>query len=246
VKRLKFAAAGAAMICAALCASAQQAPSVDRILARYVAALGGRDAIMKQTSRHVKGTIEVAGLDGHGTAESFAKAPDKYMATISFPGIGENKRGYDGTTGWASAGADIRELTGEELSSMARAADMYQALDIQKNYPKLTFAGTDDIGGRPAYELDGDPGDGTMRKMYFDTTSGLMVRNVESLTDSGQTTSTLTDIRDYREASGVQYPYTLMQRTTGPDGSITALTIRIAQVETNVPIDDAQFTKPQG
>src|SRR5579864_2626941 len=91
-----------AMLCgltlAAWRAKAKQAadPSVDDILARYVSALGGRAAISKHTTKISKGTLEVVGVTTDGTAESYAKAPNKYFSIINIPGYGEIRRCFDG------------------------------------------------------------------------------------------------------------------------------------------------------
>src|SRR5579864_5990704 len=71
-------------------------PSVDDILARYVTALGGRAAISKHTTKVSKGTLEVVGVTTDGTAESYAKAPNKYFSIINIPGYGEIRRCFDG------------------------------------------------------------------------------------------------------------------------------------------------------
>jgi hypothetical protein len=242
-RKLIFSIAATAICAASLLA--QQTPSVDQILARYVTALGGKDAIQKINSRHVKGTIELDGIPGQGTAESFAKAPNKYAATISFPEMGVTRRGYDGATGWSSDPRGTVDLAGPELSSLARSADMYQALDIQTNYPKLAVKGTEDIAGKPAYLVEGDPGDGGIRQMYFDVASGLMVRNIEHSGTADAPVTVTTDIQDYRDLNGVKYPYLLVQHSAAPEGSSPALTIRITEVHNNDPIDDSVFQKPK-
>jgi hypothetical protein len=224
---------------------AQQTPSIDQILAHYVAALGGRDAILKITSRHVKGTVELEGLADKAAAESFAKAPNKYVATVTFEKIGANRRGFDGSSGWASDPQHgIVDLAGEDLSSFGRSADMFQAINIPKNYPKLTLKGTEDVNGKPAYIILGEPSDGGSRQMDFDVASGLLLRTIDNTGQGGAGVITTTDIQDYRVVSGVQYPYVLVEHLLSPDGTTTVLTIRLTDVQCNVPVDDSVFTKP--
>lgn len=245
----RLGAIGTILACAASFAfalNAQQAPTIDQILAKYVTALGGREAILKQTSRHVKGTATLEGLPAAGTAESYAKAPDKYFATIAFPEFGISKRGCDGQNGWTSDPRNgVQDLTGADLDSMKRLSDMFQALDIRKNYPQLTLLANEDVEGQPAYVIRGALSDGSVRKMYFDVASGLMVRTVESTNTPDGEVAISVDYSDYREAGGVKYPYTVVNRTKAPDGSASTITIRLAEVQTNVPVDDAVFKKPQ-
>ena len=108
-------------------------PTVNDILARYVTALGGRAAISKISSRVSKGTFEIVGVEAQGTAESYAKAPNKYLSIITLPGYGEIRRCFrrsdrlarDPETGLAA-------LVGQDLSSTRRSSDIYQAIELSE------------------------------------------------------------------------------------------------------------------
>ncbi len=220
-----------------------QTPTVASVLERYVNAIGGREAIQKATSRVSKGTIEVAGLNGVGIAESYAKAPNKYLTVIQLPGVGEFRRGFDGAVGWMSDPDPKRGLTdmsGEDLSSMRRAAEFYQAIKLAEVYPNMKLVGQQNVGGRPAYEIDTDPGDGTLRRMYFDVETGLMARGDEELDTARGRESTLSYFEDYRDVQGVKHPFTIRQI----QGDTTA-TIHLTQIIANQPVDDAVFAKPK-
>jgi hypothetical protein len=215
-------------------------PSVNDILNRYVNALGGRDAISKLTSRISKGTLEVSGMDGVGTALSYAKAPNKYCSIITFPGYGEAKQGFDGQTGWSKApDTGIVEMTGQELGSEKRGSDFYLALRIPDLYPKLTMKGQEDVGGFPAYLIEADPGDGSLRRLYFDVSSGLMVRSDDEHDSTDARDVAQTFLSDYREVEGVKLPFTVRQIH-----GQTTFTVKLNDVRMNQPIDDAIFAKP--
>ena len=233
------------LLCAALvvCGAPRaqnSAPGVPDILNRYINALGGHDAIAKLTSRISKGALEVSGMDGIGTAESYAKAPDKYCSIITFPGYGEAKQGYDGKIGWSKApDTGIVEMTGQELGSEKRGSDFYLALRIPDLYPKLTLKGQEEIGGFPAYVIEADPGDGALRRMYFDLSSGLMVRSDEEHDSPDGRDVAQTFLSDYREVDGVKLPFAVRQ-THGA----TTFIVKLNDVRMNQPIDDSIFAKP--
>jgi zinc protease len=225
-----------------------QTPTVNSILEHYVNALGGRDAIQRMKTRIAKGTIEVTGVPAVGSAEAFAKAPNKYATVIQFPPVKqsdatipgfETKRGFDGTTGWVSDPNGLRDVTGQELAAMKRDSDFYDALTIIQLYPKLTLQGTQNVATRPAYEIDADPGDGSLRRMYFDVESGLLVRNDEEMDTPNGRESTLSYIEDYRDVEGMKHPFTV--REIHGDQTIT---VHIIQIIVNQPIEDATFVKP--
>lgn len=216
-----------------------QTPTVASILDHYVTALGGRDVIQRMTTRVAKGTIEVSTLPEVGTAEAYAKAPNKYATVVQFPKIGESKRGFDGTSGWVSDPGGLRDIAGEELSVMRRDSEFYDSLKIAQLYPKLTLKGIQNVAMRPAYEIDADPGDGSLRRMYFDVETGLIVRNDEELDTLNGRESTLVYLEDYRDVEGMKHPFTIRQI----HGEQT-ITVHVVQILINQPIDDAKFVKP--
>jgi zinc protease len=215
-------------------------PTVDDILARFVTALGGRAAISKHTTRTSKGTLEVVGVTTDGTAESYAKAPNKYISIINIPDYGQIRRCFDGQSGWIS-GPDtgVQALAGQDLISTRRDANFYQSLDLKKLYPQMSLKEKEDVSGFPAYVVEANSGDGTVRRMYFDVSSGLLVRNDE-ITDTPQARDLVQSfLEDYREVEGVKQPYTVRQI----HGKITFI-VRLTDVKMDQPIDDAIFAKP--
>ncbi len=222
-------------------AAAQSAsPSVDDILTRYIAALGGRAAISKHTTRISKGTLELVGVTLDGTAESYSKAPNKYLSIINIPGYGEVRRCFDGQSGWIS-GPDnpIQPLAGQELSSTKRDAIFYQSLELKKTYPQMTVKGKEDVGTWPAYVIEGSSSDGAVRHMYFDVSSGLLIRTDEE-SDSPQGRDTIQFFfEDYRDVDGVKQPFTVRQ----VHGKVSFI-VRLTDVKWDAPIDDAKFAKP--
>jgi hypothetical protein len=230
-------------LCIVACGAAKPQTStatVNDILARYVSALGGRAAISRVTTRQSKGTFEIVGVDEKGTAESFAKAPNKYLSIINVPGYGEIRRCYDGALGWLKGPeTGLVSLAGQELSSERRSADIYQALNLATLYPQMTLKGQQDVDGWPTNLIEARPGDGTIRRLYFDASSGLLIRSDEELPTAEGSDITESYLTDYRDVEGMKVAFTVRQvhgRTT--------LIVRLAEVRVNQPIEDAVFTKP--
>ena len=61
-----------------------QAPAADAVIEKYLAAMGGRDALSKLTSRRATGTVlfNAQGNDINGTYEVSTKAPNKVRVQI--------------------------------------------------------------------------------------------------------------------------------------------------------------------
>ncbi len=215
-------------------------PTVDQILEKYVAALGGKAAIQKLNSRVGKGTFEAPDQNASGTFETYAKAPNKTASVVDVPGFGQFLQGFDGSTGWAVApGAGARTMEGQELSSASRSAEFYQAIKLRELYPKLTLKGKEKVGSHETYVVEGEPGDGTLRRIYFDTSTWLIVRSdIERDTPQGRATFE-SDLDDYRAVDDVKVPFSIRQVTPQ-----LTLFLKFEEIHHNVPIEDSKFAPP--
>jgi hypothetical protein len=97
-------------------------------------------------------------------------------------------------------------------------------------------AGVDD---RELTVLQGTTPARTSVKLYFDPTSGLLVRMVRYTNLPVGFIPTEIDYADYRDVSGIKVPFRVTK--TWVDGrSVTELN----SIQLNVPIDAAKFAKP--
>src|SRR5207249_10127604 len=90
----------AASIDATKLSSGDAKKKADEVLAGYVAALGGRAALEKISSRVGKGNFEVSGIAMSGPVETYAKAPNLMLMVLQMPGQETFKDGFDGRVGW--------------------------------------------------------------------------------------------------------------------------------------------------
>jgi carboxyl-terminal processing protease len=207
---------------------ASDAPAVERILEKYVAARGGRDALEKLSSRVTRGKAEITSMNLNGTVELYEKAPNKAITNINVPGLGLMQRGFDGTKGWwqDSMRGYIR-IFGYGLTDMRREANFYKDLKLKELYSQLVFDGTEKINGREAYVLQEMFGGIGAEKLYFDVENGLLLRRDNIYYE------------DYREVDGVKLPFVIREETSNGFNFI----FRITEVKHNVAIDDATFAE---
>ena len=235
-----------AMICTGILAvglipaAAQDAsPSVDQILDKYVQAIGGKEAVQKITSRVAKGSFEMAEMGGDATTEIYEKAPNM-MYSVTSSGMGEFKRGYNGTVGWSNNPMQgLVELSGTELADMKRSSDFYRDIKLKELYPKRTLKGKEAVNGHDAYVVELTPAEGSPETWYFDTDSGLAVRVQSTMETPNGPTDVDVLLSDYRDVDGIKFPCTIHQSV----GQFE-FTIKLNDVKQNVPIDDKIFDKP--
>lgn len=217
-------------------------PAVDDILAKYLKAVGGKEAIEKLSSRASKGTFEIEAAGISGPFENYAKAPNKSALQFSIPNIGNGAQVFDGQKAWDSNPmTGLRELGGEELAVMKRESDFYRDLNLKKHYQKMEVKGKEKVGQSDAYVIEATPTEGGPEKLYFDISTGLLVRqDAERETGQGKLAIEVY-MEEYKMVDGVNIPHKVRQVTP-----VFSMTIKFTEVKHNVPIDDAKFAKPAG
>jgi len=218
------------------------APTVEQILDKYVQAIGGKAAIEKQTSMTAKGSFEIPAMGMGGNAEVFAKAPNKTLIVVDVSGYGVVQQGFNGSTAWASDPTQgIREKSGAELASAKLESEFHKELKFKQLFSKLEFKGKEKVGDHDTYVVVATPTGSSPQKMYFDVTSGLLVRtDVEQETPEGKV-PVEEYLDDYKDVDGVKIPFT--RRQVLPQMTFV---IKLTDVKHNVTIDDAKFNKPAG
>lgn len=218
------------------------APTVDQVLDQYVQALGGRDAIQKLTTLTMKGSIANPSTGETGTVEIYMKSPNKRLALTNIFAEGLDERGTNGTAGWyLDPDEGPKDLSGDDLTALKAQAEFYRDLKFKEVYPQLASAGRETVNGKPMNVLATARPDGTTEKFYFDSESGLLVRDdVPYVTDDGKSV-VVNVFEDFRDVDGIKRPFTIRQ--TSPDFDYV---IKFAEIKSNAPIDDSKFEKPQG
>jgi len=215
------------------------APTADDVIQKYVTAMGGAEAIRKITSRVETGAILVGG--SQTPIEVLTKAPNKRV-TISHSAQGDSFTAFDGTAGWmGNTGRPAREMTPTESGASALDAEFAIALRLKEIFPQIRRGRPEQIDGVMCEQLIGTGPGRLPVRLYFDQSSGLLMRLVRYAETPVGRNPTQIDYADYRDADGVKIPFRwTLARVNG------RFTIQIAEVKSNVPIQDAKFAKPAG
>ena len=173
-------------------------------MAKYLAALGGEQAIRKVTSRTVISTAEMSpNVRGAGPTlfvkeEQDYKAPNLYVATV-----GQTAKGFDGTDGWSKGGNGVvTTANGSALARAKRSADLYEPLNLKQEYPRLVVRGSDKVGDRDVWLVIGTPDGDNPERLYFDKESGLLLRKLYFDVTGVGNYNTQIDYSDYRDVDG--------------------------------------------
>jgi photosynthetic reaction center cytochrome c subunit len=212
-------------------------PQPPAIVAKYVEALGGADALGKVKSRVIKGTMTAF---GHALpVEIYAKAPDEWSSVMKSP-RGQSMTVFNGHEGWASImPRPPHPLEGGELDRASLEADFYFPLDLQKVFTSLRERPPEKVGDEEAYVVLGiRPGKPPVQ-LFFSEQSGLLLRMVYFTQTPLGRLPQQTDYSDYREVDGVKMPF--QWTVAGPGGRST---VQVAYVQQNIPISGSKFAIP--
>ena len=220
---------------------AAKMPKVEEILAKYLQAIGGKQANEKVKSRMAKGTVELAPMGVKGTFENYAAAPNKSASKVSLDGIGDFLDGYDGTTAWTiNPIQGSRDKQGDELAQAKLTNNFNREANLAKFYSKMELKGIEKVGADDAYVVVATSGNLPEETFYFDTKTGLLVRQDTIVLAPEGKTPGKTFFEDYREVDGVKIPF--KTRSVLPQFEIVTT---FTEVKNNVAVEDAKFAKPK-
>src|SRR5262245_32209239 len=215
-------------------------PTLDAILTRYVAVIGGKDAQVRLSSRVSKGRIDVVGQSFGGKITSYAAAPNKALTVVNAEPFGSYKRGYDGRVGWnLSDKLGLETTSGVELASLAADYEFYRELSLRELYPRMRLLEKVRDGVHDVYRIEATPRGGAPEILYFDVESGLLNRrDVPRITTQGMANAEFY-YSDWRTVDGVKLPFKTTELLPSAKYIFT-----LEEVRHNVPLDETLFRRP--
>jgi photosynthetic reaction center cytochrome c subunit len=212
-------------------------PSADQLLEKYLAAIGGAEALQKITSRVQKGTLTAFGGQ-HFPVEVYSRAPDKRVSVMHLQG-GDSFTGFDGKQGWLSVPGRVHTMSAAENAAARIDADLYFPAHVKTLYQKFSVDAGEKIDGHDTYLVAGRSEGQPPLRLYMDKESGLLLRLVRYAETPLGRNPTQIDYADYRDADGVKVPFRWTLARPG-----NRFTIQVEQIQQNVPVDDSKFAPP--
>jgi photosynthetic reaction center cytochrome c subunit len=213
-------------------------PTVADILAKYVTAVGGRSAIAEIVSRMETGTVS---FDGDPTfpVEVLSKLPDKRIFTIHMQS-GDSSTIFDGVKGWLrSPGSPVHDMHHADLPGAKLDADLHFALNFESTFREFKAVTKTRIGASDCILVFATNPNQPPVELYFDSESGLLLRQVRFAASPLGLNPTQIDYDDYKEFDGVKVPTHLI--ITAPSRHFD---IKFEQVKQNIALPDAKFERP--
>ena len=221
-----------------------QTLTTDQVVEKHLAAVGGREALSKITSRKATGTMTISTPAGDltGPLEMTAKAPNKMRAVIRVDLTPLGAAGemvidqvFDGTAGWMSNSMQGETpMAGDQLEGARNAYFPSPLLNYKEHGATLALAPNQKVNDRDAYVLVLTPKSGQPSRMFFDAETFLLVRSISKVGDAEQ----VSEPSDYRTVDGLKVAFTIHQSAGGQNATMT-----FTKIENNIPVPDAVFIK---
>lgn len=216
-------------------------PTSSEILAKYVKAIGGREAHEKMKSRAVKANLEIVPMGIKGTGETLEAAPNKTYSVGNIAGIGDFYEGFDGEKAWSiDPVMGNRDKSGVELLQAKLTNNLHREINLDKLFSKLEVKGTEKVGDKDTYVVVATAEGVPAETFYFDTVSGLLLRADRTVVSPEGNAAVKSYYDDYRDVEGIKIPYKV--RAIMPQFEMHTT---ITEVKLNVAVDESKFTKPK-
>ncbi len=216
-------------------------PTAKVLIAKYIAAIGGKSAIKKFKSRVMTSTVEMKPMGIRGTNEVYQLAPNKLYNKLTLSGLGEIIDVFDGKNAWqVSPIQGTREKSGEELMQAKMSSDFYAPLNYEKLYSKLEVVELRSDGGSETYVVKATVNGLDPDFMYFDKATGFLVATRSKIVSPQGKMEMTTTFGDMRAVDGIKYPFSSTAKSGGME-----IVINVTEIKHRAKIDTKLFKKPE-
>lgn len=189
-------------------ASIPEGITANDVLNKYIEAIGGKAKLDAVESWSM---VAEASIQGNTLELELKKTnAGQMLQNVKFAGNSMQKQVLDGDKGYAVVQGQRKDLSGEELDKIKEESAPFPEL----NYLAaggISLEGIEPVGDKKAYKLKITDN----KTAFYDVATGLKLQDVTIQEVQGQQISSTAGYSDYKEVSGILFPYALSQ-TAGP------------------------------
>lgn len=193
--------------------------TLGSIADKYLKAIGGAAAVQKITSVSMDAVGKVQGMDMNIT-QIQAKG-GKTVMEVKMMGQTIQKMAFDGKDGYMSAQGQKMPIPDDEKKSMQKETEIFPELTFAKS-TSLKLTGIEKYNNEDSYVVKGDG-----VTYYYSVATGL--KNGEVKTEEGQSVPTV--YSNYKDVSGVKFPFTISQNMGGMDITLDVKSIKLNEAK---------------
>jgi zinc protease len=210
------------------------------VIGQYLDATGGKQVLKKITNVTIKATgkVEAMGQSMELGMTTIQVSPDLFYQEMKMGEMVLSKQVFNGKEAWVTAMGGTQDISGEELEKMRDGALLFPELNYFNQDFVTTLEGIESVNGQKTYRIKVVYPSSLTDTEYYDINTGLKIRKMSRAEMTGQTVETITDFADYREISGIKFPFSMKQQVSGQ-----VIDIQVDQVDTTTVPDPSLFKK---
>ena len=206
-------------------------PEAKVIIARYIEAVGGEEALRKTISKHITGTYSVPAQGAEGSLELFRSSPNKLLIRVNIPGIGEMMQGFDGKVGYTNSPQGASILDGSQLSQIRETADFYTELHSADKFKLMETVELTEFEGKSCYKVKLISKAGREYAEFFDAETGLLAGNLGEQEMPGTKVEQITVFSNYKTFGDLLLPTRTAIRMMGFEQVMTYDSVEFNSVD---------------
>ncbi|HMI77607.1 MAG TPA: hypothetical protein VK484_02380 [Ferruginibacter sp.] len=212
-----------------------QAQTVDDVVDKYVAAMGGKEKLASLKTIKMEGSMSVQGTDLAITSTRShmvgLRLDIEVMGMANYQVVNRTK----GSAFWPIRGkTEPEEMEPDQFKSAQNQMDVQGALfNYREKGTTVELGGKETVDGVEAYNLKVTFKNGLSSNYYIDTKTSRLVKTASKMTVNGQETDVSNSYSDYKQnADGYWFAY-----------SVTSIqgTVVYDKISTNIPVDESLF-----
>ncbi|MCF2517411.1 MULTISPECIES: outer membrane lipoprotein-sorting protein [Dyadobacter] len=227
-------------VAAALISASTFAQTVDEIVDKHVAALGGMDKIKAVNTVITERSLAVQGMEIPTKTILVVGKSLRNESTImgnSMVQVVDDSKGWMIRPAQMGGTGEPEDMPADQLKQQIASLDPFGGLvNYKEKGNKVELVGKEKLDKKDVYHLKVTSKEGTSMDEYLDAETFLVSKvKVDMNGQSGEI-----ELSDYKEVEGVKFPNT-MDITNAQMGTMSFITNKVS---VNTPVDAAVFKKP--
>lgn len=181
-------------------------PTIDQLLEKYTAAVGGKGTAGSSSRR-----ITAARIEANGTTTEPEEIWQKGAKSLTTTKYGEYliTEAFDGEKAWKKSNNEPIPLRRDEAEQIKRDSMIFGNPDLRSVYTRMDVRFLDRIDGRDVYMVQAATADNQRERLYFDAQTGFLVRRIASMPTIVGQFQYQVDYADFKDFAGVKLPTTI-------------------------------------
>ncbi|WP_209401720.1 pitrilysin family protein [Pseudozobellia sp. WGM2] len=202
--------------------------SANDVLQKYIEAIGGEAKLKEVESYIMLAEAEMQGMKLNLEMKKTSK--NQFRQDVKVAGNSMSLQVFNGEQGYMVMQGQKKEMGEAEIVKIKDEAAPFPELNYLTS--ETSLEGVEAVGDSKAYKLKISD----EKSIYFDIDSGLKVQEVNTAEMNGQKITSTINYSDYKEVSGVKFPFVLAQ-TVGPQ----SFDFIVTEVKVNEGVSDSDF-----